>query len=169
MNEVWKDIKGYEGLYQISNLARVKSFKFYKGTNERILKNFKTSNGYLAVKLCKNKTKKDMTIHRLVAKHFILNPEFKITVNHINGKKEDNSINNLEWSTYKENNEHARKTGLNNDVGSNSHKAKISENEVIIIRNSYKLGYTQNEICRWFGVSRALISLIVNNKRWKHI
>ena len=101
MDEIWHDIEGYEGLYQISNKGRVKSLKWGK---ERILKPGITGSGYLKVLLCKNGMIKHIKIHRLVANAFITNPENKPQVNHKDENKFNNSVNNLEWSTAKENN-----------------------------------------------------------------
>ena len=111
--EIWKDIKNYEGLYQISNFGRVKSLP-RKGTvkHERILKQCRDKYGYLQV-ILNNKTHKSCRIHKLVAQEFIPNPENKLTVNHKNGNKYDNKVENLEWNTIKENNDNAIRIGLN--------------------------------------------------------
>ena len=99
MEEIWKDIEGYEGLYQVSNLGRVKSL-------ERIYKNRKsfsiTNKGYYRMPLYKNGKQKCHHIHKLVAKAFILNPENKPTVDHIDRNKQNNCVDNLRWATYKE-------------------------------------------------------------------
>ena len=107
MMEIWKDIKGYEGLYQVSNLGRVKSLK----NREKILNPF-SDNNYLNVDLFKNRKKKRYKIHRLVAITFIPNIDNKPEVNHIDGNKENNCISNLEWTTSSENMQHAFKMGL---------------------------------------------------------
>lgn len=104
--EIWKDITGYEGLYQISNLGDLRNIKFY-----RKIKPYKHK-GYLRVALCKNNHCIHFYVHRLVAQEFILNPENKPEVNHKDGNKLNNCVDNLEWITRKGNMEHARKTGL---------------------------------------------------------
>ena len=101
--EIWKDIAGYEGLYQVSNLGRVKSLKKGRwGTGkERILKPAKDGNGYLFVKLCKDGNSKMYHIHRLVADAFIPNPDNLPTVDHINRDRTDNRVENLRWASMK--------------------------------------------------------------------
>lgn len=111
MNEIWKDIKGYKGLYQISNLGNVKSLKREKLKKDKIIKPYNTK-GYLRIGLLKNKVRKGHFIHRLIAQEFIPNPENKPFINHINGITNDNNIKNLEWCTHQENVDHAWRTGL---------------------------------------------------------
>ena len=106
MEEIWKDIKGYEGLYQVSNLGRVKSF-VKKG--EKILAPQKNSNGYLRVILTNKAKKKRYFIHRLVAETFILNPNYYPVVNHLDCNRTNNSVNNLEWCTIKMNHDYMKK------------------------------------------------------------
>lgn len=115
--EIWKDIVGYEGKYQISNYARVKSLKRKRPGDgyilkERLLKPGLMKVGYYSVALWKNCKQKTFHIHRLVAKYFIPNPKGKREVNHIDGNKTNNLLSNLEWVTPKENCRHAQKTGL---------------------------------------------------------
>lgn len=109
--EIFRDIEGYEGLYQVSNLGRVKSLEHIKGgkcgsirpVRERILKTGKRS-GYPSISLCKNGKKKSLHIHRLVAQAFIPNPDNLPEVNHKDEDKTNNSVTNLEWCTYQYNN-----------------------------------------------------------------
>lgn len=98
MLEEWKDIPGYEGLYQVSNLGRIYSFK----TGE-YLKLGINSHGYTRVSLLKNYKTRQHNVHRLVALAFIPNPDNKPNVDHINGDKADNKVENLRWVTQKEN------------------------------------------------------------------
>ena len=101
--EVWKPIKDYEGLYEISNLGRVKSLNYKRTGKEKILKNTVCNDGYLKVGLTKNGKDKVFRIHRLVAEAFIPNPENKPFIDHINTIRDDNRIENLRWCTQKEN------------------------------------------------------------------
>jgi hypothetical protein len=122
--EIWKDIKGFEGLYQISNYGRVKRLSkkvFNKGlvhgkeyfiSKEIILKNATISKGYQGVTLTKNKKRYSKKVHRLVAEAFIPNPENKSQINHIDCNKKNNCVDNLEWNTQSENLKHAFKNGL---------------------------------------------------------
>lgn len=108
MNEIWKDIKGYEGKYQVSNLGRVKSLYLInrqaKIPRERILKLGHNLQGYPQIHLCKdNKTSKSIFVHKLVAEAFIPNPDNLPVVNHKNEIKTDNRVENLEWCTQKNN------------------------------------------------------------------
>ena len=104
-----KDIKGYEGLYAITDEGQVYSYQ-----KKRFLTPAKCGRGYLKVMLCRGKEDhKNLMIHRLVAEAFIPNPDEKLTVNHIDGNKLNNVVSNLEWNTYSENLKHAYAHGLN--------------------------------------------------------
>lgn len=115
--EIWKDIIGYEGHYQISNLGRVKSFKKNKSSGI-VMKPYDNNRGYLLVDLMKNGVRERYLIHRLVAQYFIHNkePEVNTIVNHIDGNKINNLISNLEWTTQQYNCIHAFNNGLNDGI-----------------------------------------------------
>jgi hypothetical protein len=106
MIEQWLPVKDYEGCYEVSNLGRVKSLHLVGGAT-RILKGAKKRWGYIEVSLYKNGVGKNRSVHRLVAVAFIPNPENKLEVNHINGDKVDNRVENLEWNTRTENQLHS--------------------------------------------------------------
>ena len=113
-NEEWKDIKDFEGLYQVSNYGRIKTVPKYKVPNSVILKPYKRLNGVEIVSLYKNAKKKNKSIHRLVTQAFIPNPENKPEVNHINPITKDlcdNRVCNLEWVTSAENSQWMVKCG----------------------------------------------------------
>ena len=108
MSEIWQDIKGFEGKYQISNTGKVKSLNYHRMGREKILApNKRAKHGYWYVALCDGSGKiKVGKIHRLVAEHFIPNPDNKPYVNHKDGNKHNNNAENLEWVTPLENNLH---------------------------------------------------------------
>ena len=158
MEEIWKDIQGYEGIYKISNLSNIKSLSRSRGcvnkTNELILKNSKNSNGYLTVSLCdKNNKRKHHRVHVLLAKHFIENLENKKCVNHINGIKTDNRIENLEWVTYSENNLHAYKT-----------KLKIPNYKKVYCINNNKVYESLASAAKELGLYKQHISAVCRKK-----
>ena len=131
MQEIFKDIKGYEGLYQVSNLGNVKSLPKGdgNGNKERILK-FDNSNKtntttYLRVTLSGNGKTKRFSVHRLVAEAFIPNPDNKPHVNHIDNNGENNTVANLEWCTHSENMVHAQKQGRLPNTNMKAAKNKI--------------------------------------------
>ena len=101
--EHWKEIAGYEGLYEVSDQGRVKSLGNNKSRKEKILKPGKNNWGYLQVSLCKDGKSKKSTVHRLVAKAFISNPGNLETINHKDEDKTNNTVGNLEWMSMKDN------------------------------------------------------------------
>lgn len=163
--EIWKDIPGYVGQYQVSNLGNVKSLerqvKDHLGITRTIkpciLKQRNSHKGYRVVSLTQNAKDKNFLVHRLVGMAFIENPENKPQINHIDGNKQNNCVENLEWCTNSENQKHAYKLGLNK-VGKRSDKHKcpvlqidILTNQIIaeypsIVDASRKMGRKQSNI-----------------------
>lgn len=136
MEEVWKDVEGYEGLYQVSNLGRVKSLTHYitkENCKPREVKGkiltpfFDRPKGYLSVSLSKNNKIKLQRIHRLVAQAFIPNPDNLIQINHKDGNKTNNNVENLEWCSCKDNIRHAWENKLS--YVSEKHRKVASETQ----------------------------------------
>lgn len=181
MTEVWKDVKGFEGMYQVSNLGRIKSLEreviTKKGyaikVNESILKGSKDTKGYLQVEFKKDGKRIIRFIHRIVAEAFIPNVEHKEQVNHKNGNKLDNYVGNLEWATCKENIEHAWKNNLNTARCGEKHaNSKLTDEQARYIKENYKAHDKQfgaRALARKFNISVAPIVNIVSGKGWKHI
>ena len=119
MTEIWKDVKGYEGLYKVSNHGEVWSER-----RQKLLKKSKGTKGYYKVILTKNKKPKNFDIHRLVAINFIDNPFKKICVNHLDENKTNNHYSNLEWCTHKENSNHGTAIERNKEIRKHSSKWK---------------------------------------------
>ena len=164
MDEIWKDIKGYEGLYMISNLGRIKSSYYNK-----VLKSGKDKHGYLHVSLYKNSIAHTKNIHIIVARTFIPNPNNLPEINHIDGNKENCAVSNLEHSTRSNNEKHARKIGLKSAIkGEKNNFAKLTELQVKEIRE-LKGKLIQEEIASIYNVCRQTISSIHRNINWKNI
>jgi hypothetical protein len=164
-NEIWKDVIGYEKLYLISSLGKLKSLQNNK---EKILKLIPDKKGYLRTRIGNLNNKKTIKIHRLVAIAFIPNPENKKEVNHRDGNKQNNNIENLEWCTGSENIKHAFKTGLRRSDGNNHNNRKLSSIQVKEIREKRKI-YSCIELGKMYNVSRVQILNIVTYKMWKNI
>jgi hypothetical protein len=144
--ENWKAVKGYEGLYEVSDKGRVKGLK-----RNRILKNIVDSLGYVRVSLCKENKPKAHKIHRLVAEHFLKPSEYKV-VNHIDGNKENNSVENLEWCNASQNRKHACDTGL----------AAKEEGRLIMCNETKEVYKGVMSAARHIGISHTMISSILN-------
>lgn len=164
--ENWKWIEGYEGHYRVSDHGRVYSEKSKKfmGVN-RI-----TKDGYNYIALSKNNKSKEFRMHRLVATHFIPNPDNKETVNHIDGNKLNNHVDNLEWSTRHENMQHAYNLGLKEMHKGHEHvSSKLTLEQIKEIRATYKpraKGRSAIALGKKYGVHNSTILRIVKNERY---
>jgi len=147
--ENWKEIKGYEGSYQVSDLGKVKSIKSGK---EKILKNTNDMAGYLKINLYKNGVRKTRKVHRLVLLAFKDNIEKKPHGNHIDKIRTNNRIDNLEWCTSTENSQHS---------------SKFDWIQINVIREATNIGYKVISVANYFKVSRSQIYRIKGNVNWK--
>lgn len=163
--EVWADIND-EGIYQVSNFGRIRNKKTGCLLQPYVTgKGYKTNKGYMTIRI-KGKQRK---VHRLVAEAFIPNCNNFPQVNHIDGNTRNNSVDNLEWCTAKENVAHSLKMGLH-AVGENVKNAKLTTEQVAKIRETYICGdktYGAKPLARKYGVSPATIKNIVNMKKWR--
>lgn len=178
--EIWRPIRGYEGLYEVSNLGQVKRLtqfvdnirgkqRYKRKWDGRILK-FDSVRKAKRVCLTKNNISKRYFVHRLVATAFIPNHLNKPEVNHIDGNPSNNKIDNLEWCTGSENIVHSykvlkRENGFKK--GAQHHCAKLNKDNVIEIRKSYKSGVSIRSLASKFGVTEQHTKDICNNKKWK--
>jgi RNA-binding protein YhbY len=176
MEEIWKDILGYEGLYQVSNLGKVKSLPkkwigangSVNGHNGMILSTTLSDKGYVKVKLSKDGKRRHTTMHILVAKTFISNIENKPQVNHINGIKTDNRVENLEWATALENVQHSFETGLN--IAKKGFESKCSKQiaQLTLDDRLVKVYGSINEACLENGFNCfGIIKCCKKEKRYK--
>jgi len=160
--EIWKDIKGYSGDYQISNYGRVKSFKKWHGTDVRILKQIEDKDGYFYVRLFNNKYK-NKYIHHLVYKTFYKKANKNEIIHHIDENPKNNHLLNLKLMDKIEHNSFHKS-------GERSKHSVLTEQNVWDIKKSLKFKlYTIKQLSWMFGVDHRTISYIKNGKNWKRI
>jgi hypothetical protein len=177
MEEIWKDVVGYEGYYQVSNFGRIKSVdrikhysnrkaSFLKG---RVMSSSKNACGYERLDIRKDNVKKQFLLHRLIAEAFIPNTDNKPEVNHINGIKDDNRVCNLEWVTHDENMKHAYNMGVGTARrGSDNGLSKLAEIDVYNIK--YNLHFVNTpHLTKIYSVSKSTIEKVRSNRSWTHI
>ena len=176
MIEVWKNVVGYEGYYQVSNFGNVRSIDRKDGRGNRIkgkeLKLYKNRNGYLQSALIFNGKVKLMYVHRIVAEAFLCNPKNLKCVNHKDENKTNNSVENLEWCDYKYNNNYGKLTHefrSEKVSGENHPQSRLTKKQVIQIRDLYEQGHSITNLSQTFGVCRQHVWDIVKKIKWKNI
>lgn len=171
MTEIWKDVVGYEEYFQVSNTGKI----FSKRSNKELKQTIHKTGYYtFATRFSgRGSPAKCFKPHILVAKAFIDNPENKPTVNHIDGNKLNNYVDNLEWATYSEQARHAIDTGLNVPTrGTERSTAKLTEDDVRYIRNVYKRGhplYGCRALAEQFGVHHTKISRAIRGVSYQNV
>ena len=163
MEEEWKDVVGYEGLYEVSNMGQVKSL-----ITNRILKSGINSAGYLHVTLCSKGKHTTTQLHRLVLKHFSSTPKNNQQCMHKDNNKQNNQIYNLKWGTQSENTQDAYDTGrIKLRYGCAHHRSKFSRTQIIKIRKLFNTGeYTRRKLAVCFNVSHTTINRIISKERY---
>jgi len=169
--EVWKDIEGFEGRYQVSTFGNVKSLaRFRNGKNgslvpirESLMTPKVTRHGYATVHLRADDVSAQPSVHRLVAKAFIQNPENKPTVNHIDGVKLNNHVSNLEWATQSEQAVHSSETGLQKNPG----QKRFSKEYIARVKQYYDENHISiYELSKLFNMSERTAGRCVNSKAY---
>ena len=165
--EEWRDIEGFEGKYQVSNMGRVKSLNYNHTGKERILKAGKSNIGYLQVDLCKDGKGKSYKIHRLVAQAFIPNPENYNEINHVDENKENNRVENLEWCDRSYNCNY----GTRNKKSAEKRRNDLKMSKPVVGINKVSgliLEFpSAKEASRVTGVNQSSISACCKGKRYK--
>ena len=176
MSEIWKDIPGFEGSHQVSDIGRVRSvdrviaikdvsMRKHKG---RVLKPYISNKGYERLSLCNDNGVTNKLVHRLVLEAFKPHVNMgDLQVNHIDGDKLNNHLTNLEWVTGRDNILHAYDIGLIDKKGERGSNAKLSNANVLEILRRLDTGSSQREIALDYGVSKSCITKINRGYSWK--
>lgn len=159
--EAWLPVVGYEGLYEVSCLGRVKNIK-----SKRLVKQFYHEKGYLVLSLRAKGENKTKQVHRIVGFAFHPNPDNKPQINHDYGIKDYNVSWNLEWNTNGENGRHARRTGLCKQIAETASSATLANKQVLDI---FKSELSQSELCRLYNTNDVIISNIKTGRKWSSI
>lgn len=174
--ERWKPIKGFEGVYEISDKGKVKSVARKTGTvyrKEKLRKLHYTKCGYLKVRLTHKDKDVTARVHRLVAEHFLSNPENKETVNHIDGNKSNNDVSNLEWATRAEQMQHAYDLNLRKPLsGEDNPHAVLTNEEAEQIRKEYVKHSRKHgtpALAKKYGVKTSVIQDVISNRTYNNI
>lgn len=179
VNEIWKDIPDYEGYYQVSNLGRVRSLDrtltltsrgaTYSRTKKGCVLAPSLQRGYYFVSLYRQLKPFRIAVHALVAQAFIGDRPKGFQVNHLDGNKLNNSFDNLEYCSPKENTRHAHATGLcDSKIGDNHHAAILRSVDIPVILDRLRRGDTCQKVADDYGVARYSITAISKGKLWKH-
>lgn len=178
MIEIWKEIKSYEGYYQVSNFGRIMAMQRVVNSKnnstsikkQKLRKVTTLNSGYCNIILSKDNKEKCNLVHRLVAEAFVSNPYSKPEVNHINGLKTDNRAVNLEWVTSSENQYHSFNNSLQvSRKGEQCKCSKLKEINVVEIVNNYFNGESKISLVYRFNVHINTINRLISGRSWKHI
>lgn len=162
MKEKWRDVVGFEGRYEVSDLGKIKRHE-----TQRVLSPALTTKGYLTVTLYPaGGGKQNALVHRLVGAAFIPNPNALPQINHIDCDKTNNALRNLEWINDRENQRHAAQNSLKAH-GSANGNSKLKEKDIPLIRILLAKGFTQTRIAEQFGVHPSLIGDISRGQIWR--
>ena len=173
MQEVWRDLiyrgVNYGDRLEVSTYGNLRNKK--TGTVYKLVED---SHGYLGtvITLGNKKKYKKIFSHKAVADTFLLNPDNKSAINHIDGNKRNNHVDNLEWCTVQENNVHAVRNKLHNIYGTNNPNNKLSEKDILFIRKTYcpySRQYGSRALAKKFNVAHQTILSIIKNKTWRNI
>lgn len=176
MIEEWRDVVGYEGLYQVSNAGRVKRIEGKRVFSDGRVRHYSEAivsptkpDPYPRIMLHAGTRKRTTRVHQLVMEAFVGSPPSGMEVNHKNGDKADNRLDNLEYITHPDNVKHYNEVLGRGNQGSRHGMSKTNEDTVRKIRQLHKDGVSRHEIARLLGMGVSWVWKIASGKSWKHV
>jgi|SRR6185369_12819676 len=170
---IWKDIPGYNGRYKASDQGEILSINWRNTRGYmrkgKIMKQSHESNGYLHLNMVTENGSKLVLAHRLIAETFLAPVEGKIFVNHKNGIKHDNRVENLEWCTKSENSKHSFSIGIQDNKGVNHPSARFNNEQITEMREKHSNGISAYKISKEYKMSYTNAKDIVSRRTWSHI
>lgn len=167
--EEWRDMPGYEGSYQVSDMGRVRNIRYGAQRQIRLLNPYLNGKRYFRIRISRKGQMQNFLVHRLVMAAFVGKCPEGYEVNHKNGVATDNRLENLEYVTRAENMRHMAEVLKRIKFGEDRNDSKLTESNVIEIRMLRAIGMTLMEIASRYGVSAGTISSAVRRVTWKHI
>ena len=168
MNEEWRPIPGYEGMYEISDFGNVRSLDRIDSNGRRRkgvpIHTKLDGGGYCLLHICKESKRKTFRPHVMVMLVFVGSCPAGYEVNHKDGNKPNNSLSNLEYLTRSDNDKHAFSIGLKDQAGEKNGNSRYTDDQVLEMRRLHDAGYTNKSIAKMIGCSRGNVSLVVNFK-----
>lgn len=170
-NEYWKSVYGYEGIYSVSNLGRIRRDKSCQGTRSgKIIKSRELPSGYHQVFLSLNSKVKTIFVHKIVARTFIGVKPINKEINHKDTIKSNNHSRNLEYVTSLENKNHALRNGLINNIGEGHYRALLNNDIVTRIRNDYiPHKFKAKDLSIKYGIKLRTVRSIIHKENWNHV
>lgn len=175
--EEWKPVINFEDRYEVSSFGLIRSIPFLKNSRNNhgeysfmekggILKPSKTKDNYFFVSLCRDKYEKRVRVHRLVAEHFLLNPDNLPQINHIDGNKQNNHISNLEWCSAQHNVIHSYKLGLASNKEERHPSTVLTHEKVFRMAEMRYGGYSYKQISEELDLKYATVWSVINRRNW---
>ena len=172
--ERWRPIKSFEGLYEVSNFGRVRSLSRWVDCRNgerlldgRLLKQKIGNNGYYGVTLCNGTIQTDADTHRIIAYAFLPGKSLDV-VRHLDGNPLNNSLKNLAWGSFEDNEADKKKHGRT-PLGENHHRAVLNNSLVLIIKDMHRRGFSQLKIAEIIGFNRGVVGNVVRGETWNHV
>lgn len=169
MKELWLPVVGFEGLYEVSNFAQVRSLRAWRGVSRRLMSPYHHNNGYPMVDLYVNGVRKKCTVHQLVMEAFVGPRPEDMHIRHGEAGQRCSYLSNLSYGTSSDNNGVDKRRDGTDNRGEKHNMVKVTESQVVEIRARCATGEMQKDLALEYGLTTSALNCIVLRKSWKHV